>query len=216
MKRLARENIAYWKRSRRFDREVKKRLEKEAEEQRKIDHELIEAKRQQRKLNFLITQTELYAHFMSKKLGTVSPEEQLRILSQLDEEKIVKLVGDDYDSEIMKEKAKKNASEAFQSEKARTKNFDQQANSCLTEVDNIDGEQPQPNMFMGKLKGYQLKGMNWLANLYSQGISGILADEMGLGKTVQSIAFLCHIAEKYCKCMTLFLNHTQKHISILI
>lgn len=32
-----------------------------------------------------------------------------------------------------------------------------------------------------------------------QGISGILADEMGLGKTVQSIAFLCHVAEKYCK-----------------
>lgn len=32
-----------------------------------------------------------------------------------------------------------------------------------------------------------------------QGISGILADEMGLGKTVQSIAFLCHVAERYCK-----------------
>jgi len=30
-----------------------------------------------------------------------------------------------------------------------------------------------------------------------QGINGILADEMGLGKTVQSIAVLCHIAEKY-------------------
>ncbi|XP_030748497.1 chromatin-remodeling ATPase INO80 [Sitophilus oryzae] len=197
MKRLARENIAYWKRSRRFDREVKKRLEKEAEEQRKMDHELIEAKRQQRKLNFLITQTELYAHFMSKKLGTASAEEQLRILSQLDEEKIAKLAGDDYDCETMKEKARKNAQDAFQSEKARTRNFDQQANSYLTEVENIDGEQPQPNMFKGKLKGYQLKGMNWLANLYSQGISGILADEMGLGKTVQSIAFLCHIAEKY-------------------
>ena len=27
-----------------------------------------QAKRQQRKLNFLITQTELYAHFMAKKL----------------------------------------------------------------------------------------------------------------------------------------------------
>lgn len=39
--------------------------------------------------------------------------------------------------------------------------------------------------------------MTWLANLYNQGISGILADEMGLGKTVQSIAFLCHIAEQY-------------------
>ncbi|XP_056645619.1 chromatin-remodeling ATPase INO80 [Diorhabda sublineata] len=197
MKRLARENIAYWKRSRRFDREVKKRLEKEAEEQRKIDHELVEAKRQQRKLNFLITQTELYAHFMSKKLGQVSPEEQLRILSQLDEESTTKLSCDNYDSEGMKELAKKNAMDAFQSEKARTRHFDDQANSCLSEFDNIEGEHPQPEMFRGKLKGYQLRGMNWLANLYSQGISGILADEMGLGKTVQSIAFLCHIAEKY-------------------
>lgn len=197
MKRLARENIAYWKRSRRFDREVKKRLEKEAEEQRKIDHELVEAKRQQRKLNFLITQTELYAHFMSKKLGQVSPEEQLRILSQLDEESSTKLACDTYDSDNMKEVAKKNALDAFQSEKARTMHFDQQANSCLGDFDNLEGEQPQPDMFRGQLKGYQLRGMNWLANLYSQGISGILADEMGLGKTVQSIAFLCHIAEKY-------------------
>lgn len=98
MKRLARENIAYWKRCRRADRELKRKYEKEAEEQRKMDFELIEAKRQQRKLNFLITQTELYAHFMSKKLGEASPEEQLRILSQLDEEKNPRLVNiDDYD-----------------------------------------------------------------------------------------------------------------------
>jgi len=37
--------------------------------------------------------------------------------------------------------------------------------------------------------------MNWLVNLYDQGINGILADEMGLGKTIQSIAFLAHLAE---------------------
>lgn len=37
--------------------------------------------------------------------------------------------------------------------------------------------------------------MNWIANLYDQGINGILADEMGLGKTVQSVAFLAHLAE---------------------
>lgn len=97
MKRLARENLAYWKRSKRVDREIRRKLEKEAEEQRKMDFEIIEAKRQQRKLNFLITQTELYAHFMSKKLDT-SPEEQLRILSQLDEEKNPRLASiDDYD-----------------------------------------------------------------------------------------------------------------------
>lgn len=37
--------------------------------------------------------------------------------------------------------------------------------------------------------------MNWLINLYEQGINGILADEMGLGKTVQSISFLAYLAE---------------------
>lgn len=62
-----------------------------------MDVELIEAKRQQRKLNFLITQTELYAHFMSKKLGKGSEAEQLRILNQLDEEANPRLAAiDDY------------------------------------------------------------------------------------------------------------------------
>lgn len=49
-------------------------------------------------MNFLITQTELYAHFMSHKLGHASAEEQLRILSQLEEEKNPRLAAiDDYD-----------------------------------------------------------------------------------------------------------------------
>jgi hypothetical protein len=38
-------------------------------EQAKLEDEMREAKRQQRKLNFLITQTELYAHFMVEKSG---------------------------------------------------------------------------------------------------------------------------------------------------
>ena len=36
-------------------------------EQRKREEEIQEAKRQQRKLNFLLTQTELYSHFIAKK-----------------------------------------------------------------------------------------------------------------------------------------------------
>ena len=40
----------------------------------------------------------------------------------------------------------------------------------------------QPKMLMATLKEYQIKGLNWLATLYEQGINGILADEMGLGK----------------------------------
>ena len=44
----------------------------------------------------------------------------------------------------------------------------------------------QPKMLMATLKEYQLKGLNWLATLYEQGINGILADEMGLGKVSQA------------------------------
>lgn len=36
----------------------------------------------------------------------------------------------------------------------------------------------QPKLLTCTLKEYQLKGLNWLANLYEQGINGILADEM--------------------------------------
>ena len=47
-----------------------------------------QAKRQQRKLNFLITQTELYAHFMSGKASMAGPEgdtAQEAILRKLDD-----------------------------------------------------------------------------------------------------------------------------------
>lgn len=43
------------------------------------------AKKQQRKLNYLITQTELYAHFMSRKLTGEGDDEKNRILSRLEE-----------------------------------------------------------------------------------------------------------------------------------
>lgn len=48
----------------------------------------------------------------------------------------------------------------------------------------------QPRMLMAQLKEYQLKGLNWLATLYDQGINGILADEMGLGKACLRLLIL--------------------------
>ena len=71
-KRLTREMQAYWRHYDRVERAVRRQQEKELEEQQKIDVQLMEAKRQQRKLNFLITQTELYAHFMANKITTSS------------------------------------------------------------------------------------------------------------------------------------------------
>lgn len=45
----------------------------------------------------------------------------------------------------------------------------------------------------GKLKDFQLTGLNWLAFLWHNGDNGVLADEMGLGKTVQTVAFLSYL-----------------------
>ena len=37
----------------------------------------------------------------------------------------------------------------------------------------------------GKLRDYQMMGLEWMVSLYNNKLNGILADEMGLGKTVQ-------------------------------
>jgi len=44
----------------------------------------------------------------------------------------------------------------------------------------------------GKLKPYQLEGLNWMIHLAEKGLNGILADEMGLGKTLQSISIMAY------------------------
>ncbi|KAJ0061062.1 hypothetical protein NL108_005843, partial [Boleophthalmus pectinirostris] len=239
-RRLTKEMMLYWKKYDKVEKEHRKRAEKEALEQRKLDEEMREAKRQQRKLNFLITQTELYAHFMSgkgpgaegqdeilQKLEDSAPHRQIDIGGGV----MVNMGQEDYDSEYYKSQALRNATEAYQIHQERTRMFDDEAKdsraaagasgsgvASVTGVGQVHvagaasgfgesyslsnpsiqaGEDiPQPTIFNGKLKAYQLKGMNWLANLYEQGINGILADEMGLGKTVQSIALLAHLAER--------------------
>lgn len=63
-----------------------------------MDVELMEAKRQRRKLNFLITQTELYAHFMQRKLSVEGDTSADSILRQLDEDRDPRLAAiDNYD-----------------------------------------------------------------------------------------------------------------------
>lgn len=48
----------------------------------------------------------------------------------------------------------------------------------------------------GKLKEYQIKGLEWMVSLYNNNLNGILADEMGLGKTIQTIALITYLMEK--------------------
>ena len=83
---------AYWRHYDRIVSKQRKQQEKELEEQQKIDVQLMEAKRQQRKLNFLITQTELYAHFIANKMSTSSASTGDESQQEVDENKILNQV----------------------------------------------------------------------------------------------------------------------------
>lgn len=54
------------------ERESRKKAEKEALDKTRKEEETREAKRAARKLNFLITQTELYSHFVGSKIKSKS------------------------------------------------------------------------------------------------------------------------------------------------
>lgn len=53
----------------------------------------------------------------------------------------------------------------------------------------------QPSCIEGKMRNYQLDGLNWLLSLYENYMNGILADEMGLGKTLQTISLLGYLKQ---------------------
>ncbi|OUM61967.1 hypothetical protein PIROE2DRAFT_35711, partial [Piromyces sp. E2] len=230
-KRAMREMLIFWKRNEREEREARKRAEKEAQEKLRIEEEIREQRRQARKLNFLITQTELYSHFVGKKIqGTTTEDSSSQSVQTQDNNKnkpendkqvtdFDEIDFDDDDEDKLKERAQQSAEAALKLCQEQTKIFDEETkalrkqaesnnnlNISEEQLNEIDFKNPtsltsgmeteQPKMLTCQLKAYQLKGLNWLANLYEQGINGILADEMGLGKTVQSIALMAYLAEK--------------------
>lgn len=170
----------------------KKNEAKNAEQRRKKMELERENQRKSKKLNYLITRTELYSHFMAKRIGDEVGD--VNELLAMDPDG-----NDDEGSSGLLHDVQKAISESD----TIMKNFDFSANQhrkgqSLEDPNGTDQthEFTEPHMFVGKLKEYQRGGLNWLINLYDQGINGILADEMGLGKTVQTIAFLAHLAER--------------------
>lgn len=71
-RRIMRELLTYYRGNEKRERETKKKAEKEALDKAKKEEEMREAKRAARKLNFLITQTELYSHFVGSKIKSPS------------------------------------------------------------------------------------------------------------------------------------------------
>ncbi|XP_063931599.1 chromatin-remodeling ATPase INO80-like isoform X2 [Zophobas morio] len=216
-KKIMREMLHYWRKHEKKERENRKRAEKQALEQAKLEDEMREAKRQQRKLNFLITQTELYAHFMvEKSAGQAELPSKEEIIDKLHAKEDSSADHDiDNEEKEFRERAAESIKGALLAARRKTQAFDTEATILKRQTaqkpqklsqeafDNMSNfsnpvssdDLPQPKLFVGTLKSYQLKGMSWLVFLYEQGINGILADEMGLGKTIQTIALMTYLAE---------------------
>ena len=69
-KRSMREMMSFWKRNEREERDLRRVAEKQELDNAKKAEADREANRQKRKLNFLISQTELYSHFIGRKIKT--------------------------------------------------------------------------------------------------------------------------------------------------
>ncbi|WP_369228478.1 SNF2-related protein (plasmid) [Streptomyces sp. R39] len=51
---------------------------------------------------------------------------------------------------------------------------------------------PAPDGLRAQLRGYQHRGLTWLARLTELGYGAVLADDMGLGKTLTAISLILH------------------------
>ncbi|KAJ9196358.1 hypothetical protein DTO271D3_852 [Paecilomyces variotii] len=230
-KRTMREMMSFWKRNEREERDLRRVAEKQELENAKKAEAEREANRQRRKLNFLISQTELYSHFIGRKIKTAEAEQTADTTTETTGEtvqpgqgqehmvdlppsvadpntKVTNFEDLDFDAEdetALRQAAMANAQNAVQQAQDRARAFNKEDNQMAAfDEGEMNFQNPtslgditisQPKMLTAQLKEYQLKGLNWLVNLYEQGINGILADEMGLGKTIQSISVMAYLAE---------------------
>ncbi|KAH6652567.1 SNF2 family N-terminal domain-containing protein [Truncatella angustata] len=224
-KRCMRDMMSFWKRNEREERDLRKAAERQEIENARKEEADREAARQKRKLNFLISQTELYSHFIGKKIKTdeverstdnpeIAPAGDVPLAEKKDIDEPTGPVGakvtnfdnltfEAEDEETLRQAAVANAQNAIAEAQAKARAFNKKDND-MDEDGEMNFQNPsgmgdvsieQPKLLNCQLKEYQIKGLNWLANLYEQGINGILADEMGLGKTVQSISVMAYLAE---------------------
>ncbi|WFD28001.1 Putative DNA helicase ino80 [Malassezia nana] len=157
-RKVMRELLLYWKRNEREECDLRKKAEKEALDKAKKEEEMREAKRQARKLNFLITQTELYSHFVGNKLKTAEAEESEDTASdravapapsaeapppESSEAALAALDFDDDDESNLRAHAARNATEAVRAARDKAQAFDAAVASERRQQAS-DGAAPQP------------------------------------------------------------------------
>lgn len=109
----------------------------------------------QKKLDYLMAQSEIFSHFLSE--------------------------GDEYQNNV----TNKNKEGSLKSSRMRLSEEieDKRLMKIAQTKSRVTRLMRQPNSIVGgTMRPYQIEGLNWLIRLHENGINGILADEMGLGK----------------------------------
>ncbi|KAH7108257.1 SNF2 family DNA-dependent ATPase [Auriculariales sp. MPI-PUGE-AT-0066] len=167
----------------------KKLTRKERDEelkQRRAEMDRARAADALKRYSFLLGQTELFQHFVDLKAREEKERdpEYAKILEQQHEQG--------------KGRGRKKAADKTARHRKSEKEEDDE---LLRETNREDEDDDQPYVFEespafvkgGKMREYQIQGLNWMVSLHHNGMNGILADEMGLGKTLQTISFLGYL-----------------------
>eukprot|EP00826_Nyctotherus_ovalis_P044375 TRINITY_DN4788_c0_g3_i4.p1 TRINITY_DN4788_c0_g3~~TRINITY_DN4788_c0_g3_i4.p1 ORF type:complete len:973 (+),score=385.78 TRINITY_DN4788_c0_g3_i4:76-2994(+) len=144
--------------------------------------EMVNSAKNSRMLEILM-QTNKFLEQLGAKIEKQKKEDQVSV-SEVQEEDKSSLILQDDPNISESEKIKKeilNSSKIFY---------------ALTHTIKEEVAQDPVTLQGGKLKNYQLQGLQWLLSLYNNNLNGILADEMGLGKTIQTIALLAYLMER--------------------
>ncbi|CAI5513267.1 unnamed protein product, partial [Closterium sp. Naga37s-1] len=153
--------------------EMKRNKKKELDELIKKQNDAVQAETADNakgRLKFLLQQTEIFQHFAQQHDSPVKPKGKGRGKGR--GRGSSKLTEEEEDEEYLKEEEE-----------------------ALGDGGSTTRLLVQPSCIQGKMRDYQLAGLNWMIRLYENGINGILADEMGLGKTLQSISLLGYLHE---------------------
>ncbi len=124
-----------------------------------------------KRFEYLLKQTELFSHFMGDNKKAKSP---LKVKEPKSSSKGRNAKDGDHRHRMTEQEEDEELLTDLNQSKKSVVHFDESPSYIKN----------------GKLRDYQIRGLNWMISLYENGINGILADEMGLGKTLQTISLL--------------------------
>lgn len=150
---------------------------------------------QGKRFEFLLKQTEIFAHFMNPSMKTKTPTSPLKMRGRPRNEG-----GESSKSAAAAAAAKEQAAKDQRHRRTEQDEDEELLSDAKKAAGAVTRFEKSPHYIKnGEMRDYQIRGLNWMISLYENGISGILADEMGLGKTLQTISllgFLKHFRNK--------------------